>query len=465
MTRCLTGFSLLILFLTLADPARAQDSQYWDNQYGTRAQLLGGLVVGSASDLSATYYNPGWIAMSTKPALLLTTRAVEYYRLKLANQVDAENSPVSQKFSPSPGFGAVQLKQDPDKNMAIAFSYLVKTNFKFEARAYRIDSDPAPPPDGSLRFAGETFKISEISEHWVGVTLAWKLNDKMAVGVTPYGVLRNQNHRFQLTAQAMSGAGAYADALNVDESYFYHARLLAKTGLAVDMGTYTLGLTVTTPSLGLFGSGTAYRSESASGLDLDGDTLPDIYLAANRQTNLSAAYSSPMSVAIGASRELGNTSLHATVEWFDSVAPAEILDTEPYTAQSSGEVRVHETGYGLRQVFNWGLGLDHRFTDRFALYTSFRSDNSSLDPNASSDVLMSSWNLWHATLGASFTWKALEFTSGLDFSFGDGETGTGLTLSSERSNLIDNALSSTHVQYNKIKFLIGLNLPFSTGIM
>ena len=45
--------------LCLAPFARPQDSHYWTNQYGTRATLLGGAVIGSVLDLSGTYYNPG----------------------------------------------------------------------------------------------------------------------------------------------------------------------------------------------------------------------------------------------------------------------------------------------------------------------------------------------------------------------------------------------------------------------
>jgi hypothetical protein len=47
------------LALLFAGPATAQDSQWWTNQYGNRARLLGGAVIGSARDLSAVYYNPG----------------------------------------------------------------------------------------------------------------------------------------------------------------------------------------------------------------------------------------------------------------------------------------------------------------------------------------------------------------------------------------------------------------------
>jgi len=38
------------MLLLLATGARAQDTHYWNIQYGTRATLLGGAVIGSVSD-------------------------------------------------------------------------------------------------------------------------------------------------------------------------------------------------------------------------------------------------------------------------------------------------------------------------------------------------------------------------------------------------------------------------------
>ena len=48
--------SLLAAVVSLAalsaTPAFAQDSNYWSTAYGTRARLLGGVVIGSPGDIS-----------------------------------------------------------------------------------------------------------------------------------------------------------------------------------------------------------------------------------------------------------------------------------------------------------------------------------------------------------------------------------------------------------------------------
>lgn len=76
-------FILTIISISFTKEGIAQDSHYWTNQYGTDAQLLGGLVVGSTNDLSATYYNPGAIALTADERLVLSTQAVEFISIYL----------------------------------------------------------------------------------------------------------------------------------------------------------------------------------------------------------------------------------------------------------------------------------------------------------------------------------------------------------------------------------------------
>jgi hypothetical protein len=69
LSSALAGLSLL------ATRVAAQDAQYWDIQYGPVGQLLGGQVVGSARDLSATFYNPGGLAFGEEVDFLLSVQA------------------------------------------------------------------------------------------------------------------------------------------------------------------------------------------------------------------------------------------------------------------------------------------------------------------------------------------------------------------------------------------------------
>ena len=77
MKRFCCGFSVLIVTLLTSTCVVAQDTHYWNNQYGPRAMLLGGIIIGSVSDMSATYYNPGALGYIAEPELILSANVYQ----------------------------------------------------------------------------------------------------------------------------------------------------------------------------------------------------------------------------------------------------------------------------------------------------------------------------------------------------------------------------------------------------
>ena len=65
--------SLALLALTLAGPARADDTHYHDYPIGGRAVGLGGAFVALASDPSGLYYNPAGIVDSRHHSVQIST--------------------------------------------------------------------------------------------------------------------------------------------------------------------------------------------------------------------------------------------------------------------------------------------------------------------------------------------------------------------------------------------------------
>ena len=69
--------------LLLPAAARAQDAHYSTMQYGPRASLLGGAVIGSVDDVSGTYYNPGALVLASNLAFSFSTNVFEVESLRL----------------------------------------------------------------------------------------------------------------------------------------------------------------------------------------------------------------------------------------------------------------------------------------------------------------------------------------------------------------------------------------------
>ena len=80
----------LIFLLSFANQLFSQDSHYWTLQYGTRSTLLGGAVIGSVTDLGATYYNPGMLALLDDPAFILSGAIYQYTQIKFQNALPGQ---------------------------------------------------------------------------------------------------------------------------------------------------------------------------------------------------------------------------------------------------------------------------------------------------------------------------------------------------------------------------------------
>ncbi len=104
------SFLAMFFAVGLAAGAAAQDAHYWTEQFGNRARLLGGSVVGSARDLSATYYNPGGLALVPTAEILLAGN-VFTYTIYEATTPDGQTLPSSSLvLSPSLFAGEIPRK-------------------------------------------------------------------------------------------------------------------------------------------------------------------------------------------------------------------------------------------------------------------------------------------------------------------------------------------------------------------
>jgi hypothetical protein len=450
---------IIALALLSASVSPAQDTNYWDTQYGTKGGMLGGLVVGYPSDLSATFYNPGWIALDTDGTFLLTTQAVETYTLKLHDALGKDLDLDSSTVDTSPSYLAGRFTTDSSRTWSWAYSYLQRVKFNLDTRGIQFDPRSLPPT-GREWFSGEAFRRARTNEYWYGVTAARKVNPRLALGISPYVVYRSTDSRVQLAAQAYDGQGGFAQAYDMDQYKFWNVRMLAKIGLAWDRDDLKLGLTVTTPSLGVMGSGETLVQETLSGVDLNGDgSIDPAYSANNFQEKLSTTWQSPISVAVGGTWKPGRTAIHTTVEWFDGVSRRRAIEPEAFVDQSTGETRTPVIAYAAKQVVNFGIGLEHEFQSAVSAYLAFRSDYTSNPGDGSNGLALSSWNLWHVSGGAAFRFLNLEFNTGAQFSWGANEESRFVNFNPDEEQGVIANPGTYRMSYQRIKLLIGFNLP------
>ncbi|HUL79339.1 MAG TPA: hypothetical protein VL691_18890 [Vicinamibacteria bacterium] len=414
---CALGVALLA-----STPGRAQDSQYWDIQYGPVGQLLGGQVVGSTRDLSATYYNPGGLALATNPEFLLSVQAFSVRKYSVQPVGGGPLFSISQTdWATFPGFVALTFPRSWfGEKTQLAFSLLTRQQL-VERIDQRFTGD-APTKSG--RYGLETLFDENMQETWGGLTLSHRFSDRFGLGATLYGVYRGQRTRWEQSLQLAYPDGSGVSALIVDDFDYSHWRVLGKVGLAWEGDSARLGLAVTTPSAGLFGSGKASFTRSATGADLNGDGQPDSLLLNGLDEDLDSSYRSSWAVSAGGSWRRGSLQIHASGEWFAAVSTFDVLQGKTDTNTGSPITLTQ----GLRSVFNAGAAVEYWLggvsADRgsssggTALYGSFRTDFSASPDVVPDEAASSNMDLYHVTGGTAFSLGSSRFSLGVEYAFG-----------------------------------------------
>ena len=408
----LSALALFVLLLSAPD-AFAQDSHYWTLQYGPRSSLLGGAVIGSVDDISATYYNPGALGLARDLTFAISASVFERSGVALedggGNGVDLGTS--QSGIRPSLVAGALSRKLFGSG--VLAYSLLTRVKGTQDFSGYAIESGTEIPPARQLQdLAGLVQFEGEFSDIWAGLTYAQPLGSHFGLGVTWYGAIRSQRRRGETVSQTIAMDGTGLTSLDIRGGKYSTMRTLFKLGAFAAAGPFTGGLTVTTPSIHISGSGQLGLNKSTVGQDTAA-------LAATIQTNLPTEFKSPLSVGGGGALQIGGTRLHASAEWYDAIAPYVVIQGEEFVAQVPAEVIPVDAVQELGEVFNWGAGLEHALSSNVSAYLSYSTDNSGLTEDIERAGLSElPFDINAISAGTDFGVGSARFTLGLGYSWG-----------------------------------------------
>jgi hypothetical protein len=433
-------------FFFCSSDAAAQDTQYWTKQYGTYGELLGGTVVGAISDLSATYYNPGSLPFIKDTVLILTTHSLQAYMISLENAFGSNQKLQASSVTGSPGIFAVRLPLKWLGNNQVIISYITRYNFTFEAEG--LNATPYSQNKNNY-LSEEILTLQNLSEYWAGISWSNEISKNIGFGATIYFPYRSQSVRNQAIGQLRDSTNRNKTAVLFENYSYYNLRCLVKFGATFDLSPLMLGITITTPSVNLFGNGSASLNITNTGFNLDSPELNEVF-ASNYQENLSTKFNSAFSIALGTAYYMKNTSFYLTFEWFNDVKEFNIMSPSLFYAQSNGKKVNYNATYSLKSVINMGLGIKYIVNPDFIFYGSVTSDQSSYVPNSKNRFAISNWDIIHLRTGGMFTFKNMNITLGLGYGFSGNFY--------NRLNILDwNKKNESNVVYNQLDAIFGFS--------
>jgi len=352
---------------------------------------------------------------------------------------------------PSPNFVAFDFDFNFLGDDRLAFSILTRQNANVEFSTRIIDSiDVIPSSPGKENFAGGISLDKKFNDVWGGITYSTKLSEKLGLGITGYVSYRSHRIESITILQALQSNGEIASYTDIINYRFTNCRALFKAGLGLNFNPLTLGLTVTSPSLNLFGSGSVGTHLFVSGIDT---TVFD----SNYQDDVKSNFNSSWAIGIGGAYKFWEIKLHLSAEWYNAIKKYYVLDTAPYISQSSGELLTNDLTHEAKSIINFGVGLDYFAEEGLIFSFSVTSDYSAYVKNTTTNLAPNNaWNLLHISGGSSFkVWKS-DITVGLVYSFGSEtlENDINIIPGSENGTIS----RQSEFKYSQIKAMLGFEL-------
>ncbi len=361
--------------------------------------------------MGATFYNPGNLSLTDDPNFLFTARVFEFSSL----QVDPENSKITNfgttSFKPSPSFVVGNITADWLGKNRIAFSLLTRQMMDIRLKTRFDGTDD----DNSL--SNEFTMEEQLNDIWVGITWSYPFEKKLGIGITQYIGTRYYTARNEVNLKTSDSLDRVSAVSGITDYYYLDFRILWKAGIGFTLEPIRFGLTITSPSISLFGSGSTDMNLSGAGLEYDSSNDRDDFLISNFQEDLPSTYNSPFSIGLGAGYKFGQFKIHIATEYYSNVLKYSILSPEPFKSQTGDLTVSNDLTAALDDVLNYGVGLEMYINPKFTLYGAFTTDFSAYAKGEETNSSVSRWDFYHVTAGAAFTWEKLEITSGVTTSF------------------------------------------------
>ena len=160
-----------LVTLICAEEGLTQDAHYWTYQFGTRANLLSGAVVGSVVDLGAAFYNPGALTLIEEPDVFATQKVFELSDIKYDPDVGVDAALSDLSLDVAPGYVAGILPFRFLRNHVLAYSFFTRYLFKARLGGAAVGQLEELVPELSGDFFAQADVIRELNESWGG--LSW----------------------------------------------------------------------------------------------------------------------------------------------------------------------------------------------------------------------------------------------------------------------------------------------------
>ena len=465
----------ILLICMVTSSLYAQDSHYWTQQFGTRSALLGGAVLGGAEDNTMIYYNPGALGLLDESSISINANAYRVENIKVENALGNEEDFQSGQLGSVPLLAGGMIRTGSEK-WKVGYAFIAPVDFKFKGVArvdgtYDLVEDSESP--GLEETVGEASLNNKTSELIVAMGIGHRINENWSVGLSNLFTVRSLNYQSSLSTYIFLNQGeAPLIGTNIlQNADYYNVRYAAKLGVVYQKDKWDVGLTLTTPSLNLFGQGSVASNIAIRNLKvIDDNRISGV--ASARQAELKTKFKSPFSVALGTNYSFGRSHLGVAVQYFASTDIYDVMEPAPGSfvrpidlAPQLQSDEFLSLQAAAESVFNIAVGYEYEVSESLSILGGLRTDmsyyNEDLNEVVGIKPTISSWDIYHFTGGVTFNRKNSSLSLGLLLSGGtnDSYEQTG-SFDPENPDLVAGSTTITKATYSSFGLLLGYTFYF-----
>jgi hypothetical protein len=490
-------FILIGLFISMSLMMSGQTHNYWTRSFNEESSLLSGAVVGGGSGPSAIYYNPASISEVTASKFSLNASLFSFDFLNISNALGNNIDLESVNAKVEPRFISYMLKPKKHKNWSFEIAFLNNENEKDEVNAsvdHQMDILTGIPGDDRY-FAFYQYE-SHFRDDWIGLGVSAKLSERIIVGMSMFATIKSLDYNNLLGINAyplddsiqIPGRNNSFYAATYEDNYylkFNDYRLLWKAGILCKWERISLGLSVTTPSVGVYSDGKRVeRKQQQSNITNPdtGEPIPDYLITDYEEKgNVDVSFRTPLSVSAGVTYQFPRRKMifYLSMEYFSGIDPYRIVEAEEsqfLTKTNDVNLSTDWLTYvsGAKPIFNVAVGYSWTLNEKLLLKAGLRTDfnyQKNLDWGQFDEYSkIRKVNLDHYYITCGLSWKIFgqDIITGLQYCYGrsDGQK-QNVNLSdpvewntTEHKPLQGNRTNDVTSLYNSIIIYLGLSLNF-----
>ena len=465
----------ILIFALCAMSVQGQDSHYWTQQFGTRTALMSGAVLGGADDNTMIYYNPAGLGFLDESSISINANAYRVENINVENALGNAADFKSNKLGSVPLLAGGMIRTGSEK-WKVGYAFLIPVDFNFKAIARAdgnfdlVDDLESPGNEETVAEASVTNRTQELM---LAVGIGHKINENWAIGISNMFISRSLDYQRSLSTYIFlnDSQNSLVGGNVLQNADYFNVRYVAKLGVMYQKDQWDLGLTLSTPSLNLFGKGTVASNIAVRNLRiLDDERISGV--ATDRQSELKTTYKSPFSVALGVNHTFSRSQLGVALQYFagidiyDNMKPVAGSFVRPIELASELQSdEFLEIQSAAKAVFNVAIGYEYRMNDSFSILGGFRTDMSYFDKQVNEGTgikpTISSWDIYHFSGGVTFRRKNSSLSLGLLLSTGSNDSyeQTG-SFDPEDPDLIVGSTTITKATYSNLGLLLGYTFYF-----